>query len=148
MRGSFERRCAWLLAASVIMVFAAGLGPVAQTPATSQTTASGVPSQGTPASPQRGAEPARGGGGGRGRGGPDVLPGGPQLDDPAYAAAGFSKKAPVLAATPEQQLTRFILQPGYRLELVLSDPDIQEPTAINFDGNGRMFVLENRGYMQ
>ena len=41
----------------------------------------------------------------------------------------------------------FILQPGYRLELVLADPIIQEPTAIAFDGNGRMFVVEDRSYM-
>lgn len=134
--------------AAVIMVAAAGLVPVAQTPATTQPTASGVPAPGTPASPQRGGEPARGGGGGRGAGGPDVLPGGSMLDDPAYAAVDFSSKAHVPALTPEQQLARFILQPGYRLELVLSDPVIQEPSAIAFDGNGRMFVLENRGYMQ
>jgi mono/diheme cytochrome c family protein/glucose/arabinose dehydrogenase len=140
MRGPFERRHGWLPAAAVIIVVAAGLVPVAQAPQTAS------PPQ-TTASPQRGAEPARGGGGGR-AGGPDVLPGGPQLDDAAYAAVDFSRKAPVAALTPEQQLARFILQPGYRLELVLSDPDIQEPTAINFDGNGRMFVLENRGYMQ
>ena len=31
---------------------------------------------------------------------------------------------------------------------VLADPDIKEPGAIAFDGNGRMFVLELRGYMQ
>lgn len=34
------------------------------------------------------------------------------------------------------------------MELVLSDrDDIKEPAAIAFDGNGRMFVLEIRGYM-
>src|SRR4029434_3738984 len=60
----------------------------------------------------------------------------------------FTKQPPVLAKTPEEQLKQFILPPGYRLELVLSDPIIQEPTAIAFDGNGRMFVLEDRGYMQ
>ena len=31
---------------------------------------------------------------------------------------------------------------------MLTDPDIKEPGAIAFDGNGRMFVLELRGYMQ
>ena len=29
----------------------------------------------------------------------------------------------------------------------MSDPIIQEPTAIAFDGNGRMFVVEDRSYM-
>ncbi|MGH9308231.1 MAG: DUF7133 domain-containing protein, partial [Vicinamibacterales bacterium] len=49
---------------------------------------------------------------------------------------------------PAEQLKHFTLPEDYRLELVLADPDIDEPTAIAFDGNGRMFVLEDRGYMQ
>ncbi len=93
--------------------------------------------------------PAEGRGRGRGRGMPqEVLGGGPQADDPAYAGYDWSKKAPVVALAPEKQLEKFILQPGYRLELVLADPIIQEPTAVTFDGNGRMFVIEDRGYMQ
>jgi hypothetical protein len=40
------------------------------------------------------------------------------------------------------------LPPGYRLELVLSEPHIREPVAISFDGNGRMYVVEMRSYMQ
>jgi mono/diheme cytochrome c family protein/glucose/arabinose dehydrogenase len=59
----------------------------------------------------------------------------------------FTKKEPIRAKRPEDQLKDFILPPGYRLELVLSDPIIQEPTAIAFDGNGRMFVVEDRSYM-
>jgi mono/diheme cytochrome c family protein len=59
----------------------------------------------------------------------------------------WTKQPPVLPKTPAEQLKTFILQPGYRLELVLSDPGIQDPTAVMFDGNGRMFVLENPGYM-
>ena len=30
---------------------------------------------------------------------------------------------------------------------VLSDPDIDPPVAIAFDGNGRIFVLDERGFM-
>jgi len=59
----------------------------------------------------------------------------------------FTKQPPVQAKTPEEQLKQFILPPGYRLELVMSDPIVQEPTAIAFDGNGRMFVVEDRSYM-
>src|SRR6185312_3361107 len=55
----------------------------------------------------------------------------------------WTKQPPVLPKTPAEQLKTFILQPGYRLELVLSDPHIKDPTAIMFDGDGRMFVLEN-----
>jgi mono/diheme cytochrome c family protein/glucose/arabinose dehydrogenase len=80
---------------------------------------------------------------GRGRG-----LGGPGVNDPANAEADFSPQPPVLPLPPAEQAKRFVLQPGYRIEPVLADPDIQEPGAIAFDGNGRMFVLELRGYMQ
>src|SRR6476661_4550984 len=135
-----------LLAFAILLVLATGLVTIAQTPAGApQAPAAQAPPQGA-GQPPPDAPPGRGGG--RGRGGPDFLAGGPQLDDPAYANVDFSKKTAVPALTPDQELTKFTLQPGYRLELVLSDPVIQEPTAIAFDGNGRMFVLEDRGYMQ
>ncbi|MCK5922862.1 MAG: hypothetical protein KAG66_18110, partial [Methylococcales bacterium] len=40
------------------------------------------------------------------------------------------------------------LPEGYKLELVLSEPEIKEPVVCVFDGNGRMFVAEMRTYMQ
>ena len=86
--------------------------------------------------------------GGRGRGNPRKCSPADRRPTIRYANYDFSKKAPVPPLPPAEELKKFILQPGYRLELVLSDPDIQEPTAIAFDGNGRMFVLEDRGYMQ
>jgi mono/diheme cytochrome c family protein len=62
-------------------------------------------------------------------------------------AGDFSPKPPVNALTPEEQQKNFILPPGYRLELVLSEPEIVNPTAIAFDGNGRLYVNEMRTYM-
>jgi mono/diheme cytochrome c family protein len=59
-----------------------------------------------------------------------------------------ARRTPVSPLTPAEELKHFVLQPGYRMELALSDPDIQDPVAIAFDGDGRMFVLEQRGYMQ
>jgi glucose/arabinose dehydrogenase/mono/diheme cytochrome c family protein len=50
--------------------------------------------------------------------------------------------------SPEEEVKRFVMPEGYRLELVVSDPIIKEPVAIAFDGNGRMFVAEMRSYMQ
>ena len=93
-----------------------------------------------------GADPtadARAGAPGQGRG----RGGGGRKDDPINADVDWTKQPPVLPKTPEEELKQFILQPGYRLELVLADPIIQEPTAIAFDGNGRMFVVEDRSYM-
>ncbi len=63
------------------------------------------------------------------------------------ATADFSPKPPVQALSPEEEAKRFILPPGYHLELVMSEPEVQNPVAIAFDGNGRMFVAEMRSYM-
>ena len=62
-------------------------------------------------------------------------------------AGDFSPKPPIQALTPQEEQQRFILPPGYRMELVLSDPEIVNPTAIAFDGNGRLYVNEMRSYM-
>jgi glucose/arabinose dehydrogenase len=40
------------------------------------------------------------------------------------------------------------LPEGFSLELVASEPQISEPVALTWDGNGRMYVVEMRGYMQ
>ncbi len=37
---------------------------------------------------------------------------------------------------------------GYRLEPVLTEPDIKEPVSAVFDADGRMYVAEMRSYMQ
>lgn len=72
----------------------------------------------------------------------------PDAKDPANAKADLSPKPPVLALTPQEQAKRFWLAPGYRMEPVLSDPVIDSPGQVTFDGNGRMFVVELRGYEQ
>ena len=76
------------------------------------------------------------------------VPAATALDDPANAAADFSPRPPVQPLTPEAQVDTFWLPAGYRIEPVLSDPLIQDPAQIVFDGNGRMYVLELRGYFQ
>src|SRR2546428_7885182 len=65
---------------------------------------------------------------------------------PAGQATPLFKQVPMLS--PEEELKTIQLPAGYRLELVLSEPDIKEPMAIAFDGNGRMYVVEMRTYMQ
>jgi mono/diheme cytochrome c family protein/glucose/arabinose dehydrogenase len=55
---------------------------------------------------------------------------------------------PVPALTPEETLKTFKLPDGYRLEPVVTDPDIKEPVQTVFDGNGRMYIAEMRSYMQ
>lgn len=50
--------------------------------------------------------------------------------------------------SPEQSLARIHLPPGYRVELVASEPMIEEPVMCAWDADGRMFVAEMRTYMQ
>jgi hypothetical protein len=59
----------------------------------------------------------------------------------------FGPRTPYLPRTPEEEAKGFRLPPGYRLELVASDPDLISPGAIEFDANGRMYVAELVGYM-
>jgi mono/diheme cytochrome c family protein/glucose/arabinose dehydrogenase len=60
----------------------------------------------------------------------------------------FEPAPPVKALPPAETIKATQLPPGYRLETVLSEPDIKEPVAIAFDGDGRIFVAEMRTYMQ
>lgn len=48
----------------------------------------------------------------------------------------------------EESLKKFRLPEGYRLEIVAAEPMISEPTAIAWDGNGRMYVAQMETYMQ
>lgn len=57
-----------------------------------------------------------------------------------------SEKSPVLS--PADALETFFLPPGYRLELVASEPLIQDPVVIDWDGEGRMWAIEMPGYMK
>src|SRR3954468_16818572 len=53
--------------------------------------------------------------------------------------------SPALSAADE--LKTFQLAPGIRVELVASEPMIAHPVAVQFDPEGRMWVVEMRGYM-
>ena len=48
--------------------------------------------------------------------------------------------------SPEEALKAFEAGPGLRVELVAAEPLTASPCAIAFDGKGRLFVAENRGY--
>lgn len=74
----------------------------------------------------------------------------PEDADPAdadWAGADLQPKPPVKPLYAEEEAKRFLLPEGYRIEPVLTEPQIEQPGAIAFDGNGRMFVLELRTYM-
>jgi mono/diheme cytochrome c family protein/glucose/arabinose dehydrogenase len=58
---------------------------------------------------------------------------------------GGSDVTPVY--TPDEEHARFTTAAGYRLELVAAEPLVQDPVAIDFDADGRMYVVEMRAYM-
>ena len=47
----------------------------------------------------------------------------------------------------EAALKTFHVPPGYRLEIVASEPMIQDPVVIDWDAEGRMWAVEMPGYM-
>ena len=50
--------------------------------------------------------------------------------------------------SPEEAMKRIKLQKGFKLELVASEPIINEPVIIEWDANGRLYVVEMNTYMQ
>ena len=54
---------------------------------------------------------------------------------------------PSPALTPEEALTSFRVAPGYRLEIAAAEPLVQEPVFAHFGPDGRLWVVEMRGYM-
>jgi putative membrane-bound dehydrogenase-like protein len=47
---------------------------------------------------------------------------------------------------PTETLQRFRLEPGFQIELMASEPDVQSPIAMDIDERGRWFVVEMPGY--
>ena len=57
-----------------------------------------------------------------------------------------SDESPPLS--PEDALKTFYMPPGYRVELVAAEPLIQEPVAIDWDPDGRLWAVEMPGFMR
>jgi putative heme-binding domain-containing protein len=64
---------------------------------------------------------------------------------PAFGQQQSSKAPPL---SPKESIKTMKIQPGYSIVPVLTEPHIHEPSAIAWDGNGRMYVVEMRTYMQ
>ncbi len=48
--------------------------------------------------------------------------------------------------SPEESQRQFVVPPGFRIELVASEPLIREPTGVCWDEAGRLYVTELHGY--
>jgi putative membrane-bound dehydrogenase-like protein len=49
---------------------------------------------------------------------------------------------------PDKALATFLVQPGFRLEQVAAEPLVADPVAVSFDEDGRVYVVEMRGYSE
>ena len=57
------------------------------------------------------------------------------------------KLPPSPPVPPADAVKTFKLAPGFRIELIASEPLIDDPVAIAFDGEGRIWAVEYIGYM-
>ncbi|MBM4001465.1 MAG: c-type cytochrome [Planctomycetes bacterium] len=75
----------------------------------------------------------------------------PSISSFVAARAGADEPlSPFVAETPPlspaEQQTRFHVPPGFRIELVASEPEIRKPINLNFDAAGRLLVTGSIEY--
>ena len=58
------------------------------------------------------------------------------------------KIPPSPALTPAEALKSFQVAPGFRIECVAAEPLVVNPVMFEFDADGRIWVVEMRGYMR
>ena len=58
--------------------------------------------------------------------------------------AGCGKSGPPYSQ--KEALKTFQIDPAYRIEPFVCEPAVVSPVAMEFDENGRIFVIEDRGY--
>ena len=65
-------------------------------------------------------------------------------DPPKWRQWDLGASAPVPA---DKALSTFKIAPGFKLELFAAEPMVVDPVCMAWDGNGRAWVVEMRGYM-
>jgi len=61
--------------------------------------------------------------------------------------AAYENAGPSAAKTPDEELSTFQLSQGLKIQLVACEPMVQDPVVITFDPDGRLWVVEMRGFM-
>src|SRR5437764_5542176 len=59
------------------------------------------------------------------------------------------KRNPIAAppsTPPEQTVAQFYVPEGFRVDLVLAEPDLHQPIAFTFDERGRIWIAEAYSY--
>lgn len=49
--------------------------------------------------------------------------------------------------SPQEELETFEIEKGFKIQLVAAEPMVQDPIALTFDEDGRLWVVEMRGFM-
>jgi putative membrane-bound dehydrogenase-like protein len=57
-----------------------------------------------------------------------------------------TRRTPTPPLSPQESLQWMELQPGFRIELAASEPNIVDPVSMQIDEHGRMWVVEMRDY--
>lgn len=65
-----------------------------------------------------------------------------------FARTVVDTNPPVRPLSPQESMAKIQLPPHFHIELVASEPMVQEPVALTWDGNGRMYVAEMNTYMK
>lgn len=71
-----------------------------------------------------------------------------QVTNQGFVRTVIDTNPSVTPLSPEASIKKIQLPPHYHVELVASEPMIQEPVALAWDGNGKMFVAEMNTYMK
>lgn len=68
--------------------------------------------------------------------------------DEIYTKPPIAADPVIKDLSPEESLKTMYLPKGYKMQLVASEPLINEPVTIVWDGNGKMYVAQMMTYMQ
>ncbi|WP_243739343.1 DUF7133 domain-containing protein [Flavicella sediminum] len=71
-----------------------------------------------------------------------------EYKDIIYTKPAIVKDPPISFLSPEESMKTMHLPEGYHVELVASEPMINEPVAMAWDPNGKIYVAEMLTYMQ
>ena len=72
---------------------------------------------------------------------------GGRLVDVEAVAEGEKQRAESPVLMPDEALAAFEIEPGYEIALFAAEPMIEDPVAMAFDEDGRLWVVEMRSYM-
>src|SRR5215212_2236873 len=65
---------------------------------------------------------------------------------PLLGAVDPNPQKSSVALSPQESLKQIAVDPGLKVELVASEPNIMSPVAVRFDEDGRMWVVQMCDY--